>query len=107
MKKGTSCKKKFLSEMDKYSSLGIIDQAHLKAGNARPLYDSETMLCNYFMQQWHHLIGPTMEDSLYNIESMRRFAKISLDQIPDESAMLNFHHLLEKDALTNKLSYLH
>jgi transposase, IS5 family len=43
-----------------------------------------------------------MEDALYDIESMRRFASIDLavDTVPDETTILNFRHLLEKHQLT-------
>ncbi len=41
-----------------------------------------------------------MEDALYEIESMRRFAGLSLTgPIPDETTILNFRHLLEKHQL--------
>jgi IS5 family transposase len=45
-----------------------------------------------------------MEDALYDIESMRRFAGIDLssDPVPDETTILNFRHLLERHALTEK-----
>jgi IS5 family transposase len=57
------------------------------------------------MQQWYALSDPSMEDSLYDIESMRRFAGIDLevDVIPDETTILNFRHLLERHNLTKKL----
>jgi IS5 family transposase len=32
------------------------------------------MLRIYFIQQWDQLSDPAMEDSLYDIELMRRFA---------------------------------
>jgi IS5 family transposase len=43
--------------------------------------------------------------ALYDIESVRRFAGIELGEqdIPDESTILNFRHLLEKHGLTEKL----
>lgn len=43
-----------------------------------------------------------MEDALYEIESMRRFAGFSsvTDALPDETTILNFRHLLEKHNLT-------
>ncbi len=46
-----------------------------------------------------------MEDALYDIESLRRFAGIDLaiDVIPDETTILHFQHLLEKYKLTQKL----
>jgi IS5 family transposase len=38
-----------------------------------------------------------MEDALYEIESMRRFAGLRLsDNLPDETTILNFRHFLEK-----------
>jgi len=41
-----------------------------------------------------------MEDSLYEVESMRRFAGLKLSKtIPDESKVLNFRHFLEKHEL--------
>ena len=48
------------------------------------------------LQLFYNLSNPTKEDSLYNIESMRRFAGLRLsDQLHDETTILNFRHLLE------------
>ncbi len=57
------------------------------------------------MQQWFNLSDPGMEDSLYDSESMRRFAQIELidDAVPDESTILRFRHLLEQHQLTEKI----
>ena len=44
-----------------------------------------------------------MEDALYEIHSMRKFAGLSLERIPDESTILNFRHLLEKHKLGEKI----
>nr|WP_244886613.1 transposase [Chromobacterium amazonense] len=46
---------------------------------------------------------PAMEESLYEIASMRQFAGLSLDAVPDETTLLNFRHLLEKHQLTHAL----
>ncbi|MBD3766273.1 MAG: IS5 family transposase [Rhodobacterales bacterium] len=64
-----------------------------------------TMLRIYLMQQWFNLSDPMMEDALYEVESMRRFAGLELceDRIPDETTILKFRHLLEKHALTERL----
>ena len=51
------------------------------------------MLRIYFMQQWYGLSDPAMEDSLYDVESMRRFAGVDLDGIPDETTLCKFRHL--------------
>ena len=57
------------------------------------------------MQQWYALSDPGMEDALYDIEVMRRFAGLELgeDALPDETTILNFRHLLETHKLTAKL----
>ena len=44
-----------------------------------------------------------MEDSLYDIEAMRRFAGGGIEAIPDESRILNFSHFLASHRLTEKL----
>lgn len=52
------------------------------------------------MQLFYNLSDPAMEDSLYEIESMRRFAGLSINRpIPDETTILNFRYLLEKHNL--------
>lgn len=65
----------------------------------------EVMLRIYLMQQWYSLSDPAMEDALYEIESMRRFAGLDLqdDAIPDETTILKFRHWLEKHQLSQAL----
>jgi len=48
-----------------------------KAG--RPPIPIEKILRIHLMQQWHSLADEAMEDALYEIESMRRFAGIKLN----------------------------
>jgi len=63
------------------------------------------MLRIYFCQQWFNLADPAMEDALYDSEAIRRFVGIELgdDAVPDETTILNFRHLLEREALTAQL----
>ena len=63
------------------------------------------MLRIYFMQQRYALSDPAMEDALYEIESMRRFARLDLsdDAQPDETTILKFRHLLERHGLTSQM----
>ena len=63
------------------------------------------MLRIYLMQQWFGLSDPLMEDSLYEVASMRNFAGLALndDRIPDESTILQFRHLLARHHLTQGL----
>ena len=85
--------------------LKVIRKHYPKAGSGRPPLGLEKMLRIYFLQQWFNLSDPAMEDALYDIESLRRFAGVELgqDEIPDETTILKFRHLLERHNLTKKL----
>jgi len=108
-KKKKTRREQFLEEMDRVipweGMLKAISPHYPKAGNGRHPMELEMMLRIYFLQQWYGLSDPAMEDSLYDIESMRRFAGIDLhsDAVPDETTILHFRHLLEKHKLTEKL----
>lgn len=102
-------RERFLREMDQVipwgSIQGLIEPHYPKAGNGTQPMPMERMLRIYFMQQWFNLSDPSMEDSLYDSESMRRFAQIELmdDAVPDESTILRFRHLLEQHKLTEQI----
>ncbi len=102
-------RERFLKEMDAvipWKHLNRLIEPHYpKAGNGTQPMPQERMLRIYFMQQWFNLSDPAMEDSLYDSESMRRFAGIELseDAIPDETTILRFRHLLEKHYLTQAI----
>jgi transposase, IS5 family len=102
-------RERFLAEMDAVIPwsrlLALIEPHYPKAGNGTQPKPMEQMLRIYFMQNWFNLSDPQAEDSLYDIESMRRFAGIELldDSIPDESTILRFRHLLERHELTERI----
>lgn len=73
------------------------------AQGGRPPYPLPTMLRVHCLQLFYNLSDPALEDALYEVESMRRFAGLKLDRIPDETTILNFRHLLEKHGLGKKL----
>jgi IS5 family transposase len=88
------------------SLLAAIEPHYPSAGRrGRPPMPLATMLRIYFMQQWYALSDPAMEDALYEIESMRRFARLELadDAMPDETTILKFRHLLERHGLTAQM----
>jgi IS5 family transposase len=60
------------------------------------------MLRIHCMQQWFSFSDRQMEDALYEIESVRRFAGFAgvTDVLPDETTILNFRHFLEDNGLT-------
>ena len=102
-------RERFLAEMDAVIPwsrlLGLIEPHYPKAGNGTQPKPMEQMLRIYFMQNWFNLSDPQAEDSLYDIESMRRFAGIELmgHDIPDETTILRFRHLLEQHQLTERI----
>ncbi|WP_293675564.1 transposase, partial [Thiolapillus sp.] len=101
-KKRKTRKERFLEQMEScvpWSAFeAIIEPYYPKAGKrgGQPIGLS-VMLRIYLMQQWFNLSDPMMEDALYEIESMRRFAGLELceDRLPDETTILKFRHLLE------------
>ncbi|NJO12891.1 MAG: IS5 family transposase [Gammaproteobacteria bacterium] len=102
-------RERFLAEMDAVIPWGrllaLIEPHYPKVGAGRQPHPMERMLRIYFMQNWFNLSDPQAEDSLYDIESMRRFAGIELTEeaIPDESTILRFRHLLEEHHLTEQI----
>lgn len=102
-------RERFLAEMDAvipWSRLvALIEPHYPKAGNGTQPKPLEQMLRIYFMQNWFNLSDPQAEDSLYDMESMRRFAGIELfgHDIPDETTILRFRHLLEQHRLTEQI----
>ena len=102
-------REKFLTEMDQvipWSSLmALIGPVYPKGKGGRPPYPLESMLRIHFMQQWFALSDPAMEEFLYDSQSMRQFAGMSLTRgsLPDETTILNFRHLLERNDLATRL----
>ncbi len=96
----------FLAEMESVvpwdSMIKLIEPVYPRSAVGRPAYALPSMLRVYCMQQWYGLSDPSMEEALYEIASMRRFAGFSLGSgsIPDETTILNFRHLLEANKLT-------
>lgn len=100
----------FLSEMDR-----IIPWKRLRK-IARPFYykgegvgrrpiELERMLRIYLLQQWFNLSDPAVEEALYDMLSMRAFARIDLGEAapPDETTICKFRHLLEEHQLGKRL----
>jgi len=99
----------FVAEMDAvipWARLQALMEPHYpKAGNGRQPLGLEKMLRIYFLQQWFNLSDPQAEDAIYDSESMRRFARVELgdDEVPDETTILRFRHLLESHGLTQAI----
>jgi IS5 family transposase len=99
-------RERFLAEMDRVipwaELVALIEPHYPTGGRGRQPLGLEKMLRIYFLQQWFELSDPQAEDAIYDSESMRRFAGVTLgeDVVPDESTILRFRHLLEAHQLT-------
>ena len=102
-------REKFLDEMEQVvpwkALLGLIEPVYPKAGNGRRPYPLKTMLRIHLMQNWFGYSDPAMEEALYEVAPLRRFAGLSLTRgsVPDETTILNFRRLLEQHALGAEL----
>jgi IS5 family transposase len=63
----------------------------------RPPFAVENMLRIHFLQQWFNLSDPAMGALLYDMALPRKFVGLDAggDNLPDESTILRFRHLLE------------
>jgi len=107
-KKRKTRREKFLERMDALIPwnrlVKKLKRHYPKGRNGRPPYPLETMLRIHCMQLFYNLSDPGMEDALYEIESMRRFAGLRLSEpLPDETTILNFRRFLERHKLGKKL----
>ena len=101
-------KREFLDEMNvvvPWSELVALVTQHAPARGAkggRPPFAVETMLRIHFLQQWFNLSDPAMEEALYDTPMFREYAGLDMgeDNLPDESTILRFRHLLETHELS-------
>ena len=102
-------RERFLAEMDAVIPwlrlLRLSEPHYPKAGNGRQPLGLEKMLRSYFLQHWFNRSDPQAEDAIYDSESMRRFARVALDDDvePDETSILRLRQLLEKHQLTGAI----
>lgn len=99
----------FLAEMEQVvpwkALLKLIEPHYPTAGRpGRQPYRLETMLRIHLLQQWYALSDPAMEEALCDTPVMRQFAQLGgLEEIPDETTILNFRRLLESKHLAAAL----
>ena len=89
-KKKKTRREKFLERMD-----GLIPWKELEdviepyypkgSGRGRRPYPLSAMLRVHCVQLFYNLSDPGMEDMLYEVEPVRRFAGLTLDALPDET----------------------
>jgi IS5 family transposase len=84
--------------------LKLVEPFYPVAGRGRRPYPLESILRVHVMQNWFTYSDPAMEEALYEIASLRAFARLSLaEAIPDETTILNFRHLLEEYELAEDI----
>ena len=101
-------KREFLDEMNlvvPWTELVSLIAPHAPTPGAkggRPPFAVETMLRIHFVQQWFNLSDPAMEEALYDTPMFREFVGLDAgeDNLPDESTILRFRHLLETHNLS-------
>ena len=107
-KKRRTRREEFLARMDELIPWERLAQRvepfYPKAGRGRRPYRLATMLRVHCVQLFYNLSDPGMEDLLYEVESVRRFAGLRLTgSLPDETTILHFRHLLERHGLGKAL----
>ena len=110
-KKWRTRREEFLARMDELIPWERLEQRvepfYPKAGRGRQPYPLATMLRVHCVQLFYNLSNlsdPGMEDLLYEVESVRRFAGLRLTgSLPEETTILHFRHLLERHGLGQTL----
>jgi len=106
-KKKLKCEK-FLDEMDKIvpwdSMIIAIEPYYQEQEMGRPKTALKLLLKIHCLQQWYDLSDPGVEEAIYDRSSFQKFLGIDLlaNNVPDESTILHFRHLLEKRSLQKK-----
>ena len=107
-KKVKTRRQTFLERMDRLVPWAELEQriapVYPKRGRGRRPYALRVMLRIHCLQLWFNLSDPGMEQELYDSRSMLEFAGLSLSEpIPDETTILHFRHLLERQQLGTAL----
>jgi transposase, IS5 family len=106
-KKNLKCER-FLKEMEEiipwYKLLKRVNKHYSESKIGRKKTDSFLLLKIYFLQQWHNLSDPGVEEAIYDRISFQKFLGIDLmgETPPDETTILNFRHFLEEYELPKK-----
>ena len=103
-------KERFLTEMEmcvpRKELVEMVESYHIANKWVwRNKINTLLMLKLYFLQQRFNLSDPGMEEEVYDRTSFQKFLDIDLlnDQIPDETTICRFRHLLEANKLQEKM----
>lgn len=100
---------RFLTEMSRVvpweKMCKVIAPYYEGQATGRPVKDLEMMLKIHCLQQWYNLSDPGMEEAIYDRNSFQKFLELDLmkENVPDESTILQFRHLLERHDLSKRI----
>jgi len=79
----------------------IVQPHHPRAKTGRPPFAVEPMLRIHYLQQWFGLSDPAMEEALHDVPLYWEFARLdgATQRLPDETTILRFRQLLERNNL--------
>jgi IS5 family transposase len=108
LKKKQTRREQFLSQLDTLvpwsDLLALIAPHYATSGRrGRQPIGLEVMLRIHLVQLAYNYSDPAMEDALIEVTSIRQFCRIGIDEVPDETTILNFRHLLERQGLARPL----
>ncbi len=107
-KKNTLRQEMFLEDMSKIvpwkKIAKLIRPYYYSNTTGRPAYDLVQMIKIHCLQQWYNLGDLAMEEAIYDRRSFAKFLNIDLmnNRIPDETTILNFRHLIEKNQIASE-----
>jgi transposase, IS5 family len=103
-------KREFLDEMERVvpwaALVAVVEPYYPRAKTGRPPFAIEIMLRIHYLQQWFNLSDPAMEETLHDMPLFREFARLprgGVARLPDETTILRFRHLLEKQDLATDM----
>lgn len=108
LKKKQTRREQFLSQLDTLvpwsDLLALIVPHYATSGRrGRQPIGLEVMLRIHLVQLAYNYSDPAMEDALIEVTSIRQFCRLGIDEVPDETTILNFRHLLEHHGLARPL----
>lgn len=107
-------KEVFLEEMElvvPWAKLVALIAPHARGAHqalgGRPPFAVETMLRIHCLQLWWNLSDPAMEEELHERPLYRQFAGLAgATRLPDETTILRFRHLLEKQQIAKQVLHI-
>lgn len=106
-KKKRTRREEFLGKMESIvpwaSMVSLVQPYYYSNKTGRPATKLETILRMYFLQIWFSISDEGLEDSIYDMDSFRKFLGVDLDSIPDATVLCNFRKIVNDNKLGGKM----